>query len=83
MVLPRDLIFRGVSVRGFWLITWLRETDPGTVRSAYQQVAGLIADGTLHAPVEASYDLSRYREAFTHAERPGRTGKILLTMNGH
>jgi NADPH:quinone reductase-like Zn-dependent oxidoreductase len=81
MVLPRDLVFRGISVRGFWLITWLRETVPGLIRAAYQQVAGLIANGTLHAPVEASYDLSSYKEAFAHAERAGRVGKVMLTMN--
>ena len=82
MVLPRDLIFRGVTVHGFWLITWLRQTDNATIRAAYEQVIGLIADGSLRAPVEASYELSRYREAFAHAQRPARGGKVLLTMNG-
>ena len=39
----------------------------------------LMAQGDLVPPVEAEYDLADFRAAITHAERPGRRGKILLT----
>ena len=38
-----------------------------------------MAEGVLDPPVEATYDLADVREAVAHAERPGRSGKVLLT----
>jgi hypothetical protein len=35
-------------------------------------------DGTLSAPVEATYALADYREAIAHAARNDRNGKVLF-----
>jgi NADPH:quinone reductase len=72
------LVFRGSTVRGFWLVHWFRETAPPAVRRTIDTVLGLMADGAIDPPVEAVYDLADVREAVTHAERPGRSGKVLL-----
>jgi NADPH2:quinone reductase len=71
-------IFGGTTVRGFWLVRWFRETSPAGVEAAIGAVLGLMADGTVDPPVEARYDLDDVREAVVHAERPGRSGKVLL-----
>ncbi|MDX6556703.1 MAG: hypothetical protein QOD86_2898 [Miltoncostaeaceae bacterium] len=71
-------IFGGTTVRGFWLVRWFRETPPAEVRAAIDEVLGLMADGSVDPPVEARYDLDEVREAAIHAERPGRSGKVML-----
>jgi NADPH:quinone reductase-like Zn-dependent oxidoreductase len=39
-----------------------------------------VADGTLSAPVEATYPLQEYRAAIGHAARGGRNGKVLFSF---
>jgi NADPH:quinone reductase-like Zn-dependent oxidoreductase len=73
------LLFLGASVRGFWLARWLRERPREHVAGALATMLGLMADGTVDPPVEATYDLADVRAACAHAERPGRAGKVILT----
>jgi NADPH:quinone reductase-like Zn-dependent oxidoreductase len=75
-----DLIFRGLSVHGYWLILWLQRTPPDTVAGTYRELAALVADGTLSAPVDATYALAEYREAIAHATRNDRNGKVLFAL---
>ena len=75
-----DLIFRGLSVHGYWLNLWLESTPRGTVAQAYHELADLVADGTLAAPVEATYALSDYRDAIAHAAGNDRKGKVLFAL---
>jgi NADPH:quinone reductase-like Zn-dependent oxidoreductase len=75
-----DLIFRGLSVHGYWLNLWLQRTPQETVAQSYRELAGLVADGTLSAPIEATYALTDYREAIAHAARSDRTGKVLFAL---
>lgn len=72
-------IFRGTTVRGFWLVQWFRERSREHVRAAIDELLGLMADGVVDPPVEATYDLADVRDAAAHAERPGRSGKVILT----
>jgi NADPH:quinone reductase-like Zn-dependent oxidoreductase len=75
-----DLIFRGLSVRGYWLNLWLQTTPPDTVARTYRELAALVDDGTLVAPVEATYALADYRAAIGHATRNDRNGKVLFVL---
>ncbi len=75
-----DLIFRGLSVHGFWLNLWLQSTPRETVAQTYHRLATMVADGTLAAPVEATYALADYGEAIAHAARNDRNGKVLFDL---
>ena len=75
-----DLIFRGLSVHGYWLNLWLQRTPRDTVAQTYHELATLVADGTLTAPIEATYALADYREAIAHAARNDRNGKVLFAL---
>ena len=75
---PRDLIFLGTAVRGFWLVPWFRRASRDEQARVVGEAARLIATGALRTPVEATYPLSRAREACAHAAREGRSGKVLL-----
>jgi NADPH:quinone reductase-like Zn-dependent oxidoreductase len=75
-----DLIFRTLSVHGYWLNLWLQRTPRERVAQTYNELAALVADGTLAAPIEATYALTDYREAIAHAARGDRDGKVLFAL---
>lgn len=76
---PGDVVFRDIALRGFWLARWFSSAKPEEIQQTYAGLIGLIADGTIHVEVEATYPLEQIREALAHAGREGRKGKILLT----
>ena len=77
-VQPNAFIFRDLTMRGFWLASWFRQT-PEQVRGAVVgEIARLIATGELYAPIHATYDVSEIREAVAAAASGGRSGKILI-----
>ncbi|MDB5067954.1 MAG: trans-2-enoyl-CoA reductase [Chloroflexi bacterium] len=80
IVPPGDLIYRNLSVHGFWLKNWLDSTPSGRITETYRRVAALVADGTLSAPVDAVYALEDHRAAITHAKLSGRKGKVLFSL---
>jgi NADPH:quinone reductase-like Zn-dependent oxidoreductase len=75
----RDLVFRDVHIRGFWLAAWYGAADPEAIRDLHAGLAARLARGETHQAVEARYPLDRVRDAVAHAARPGRNGKIMLT----
>jgi NADPH:quinone reductase-like Zn-dependent oxidoreductase len=75
-----DLIFRELSVHGYWLNRWLHRTTRDAVVETYGELATLVADGTLVAPIEATYALADYGEAVARAARLDRTGKVLFAL---
>jgi hypothetical protein len=44
------------------------------------QLATLVADGALAAPIEANHALADYRDAIAHAARSDRNGKVLFSL---
>src|SRR6266581_3372098 len=82
---PKDLIYRGLSLHGFWLINWIRNAPRTEVQEIYQKLGDLVADGSLSAAVEQVYPLEQFKEAFEHSLRPSRIGKILFKFGaiGH
>jgi len=74
-----SVLFNSLTIRGFWLIEWLKSAPPQMLETAQQEILELMIRGQLKADVEAKYDLSEFRQAITHAQKSGRAGKILLT----
>lgn len=79
VVAPADIIFRDLQVRGFWQKHWMDTTSRDEIAAAYAPLAALVADGTLHAPVAATYQLEQYQDALAHATRTEGAGKVLFT----
>jgi NADPH:quinone reductase-like Zn-dependent oxidoreductase len=80
MVPARDLIFRDLQVRGFWLVNWLRTAPRAEIEETYARLDGLLRQGILHAAVAGTYPLGEYRAAFAQARSAGRPGKVLFTF---
>lgn len=72
------LVFRGISVRGFWLTQWFRRTPAERRQALIERLIGLVQDRSLVPPVAAVFPLADIQAAVAEAERPGRAGKVLL-----
>jgi NADPH:quinone reductase-like Zn-dependent oxidoreductase len=75
---PKDLIYRGLSLHGFWLINWIRNAPRTEIMETYQKLGDLVADGSLSAAVEQVYRLEQFKEAFKRSLESNRSGKILF-----
>ena len=73
-----DIVFRDVSLRGFWYSRWFSTAEPTEIRSVFGRLTGMLRAKTLRVPLEASYPIERLNEALAHAEREGRLGKVVL-----
>ncbi len=76
---PSSLVFRDLTLRGFWLVKWLRDASRDAQRALYGELIQLVASGTLHARIHATYPVERIREAVAAASAGERDGKILVT----
>src|SRR6266436_4343227 len=75
---PKDFIYRGLSLHGFWLINWIRNAPRTEIQEIYQKVGDLVADGSLSAAVDHVYPLDQFKEAFKQSLKSNRSGKILF-----
>lgn len=73
-----DLVFRGVTVCGFWLAQWFARAKDADVDALYNDLVDLVASGELRASVEGTYPLEQWRDALAHTNRGRRSGKILF-----
>ena len=72
------LIFRDIAWRGFWITRWLERAAPAESAAMFAELSALLAAGALHVPIEAVYPLDAIAAALAHAQRPQRSGKVLL-----
>jgi NADPH:quinone reductase-like Zn-dependent oxidoreductase len=75
---PKEFIYRGLSLHGFWLINWIRNAPRTEIAEIYQKLGDLVADGSLSATVEHVYPLDQFKEAFKQSLKSNRSGKILF-----
>src|ERR1700720_2395975 len=75
---PKEFIYRGLSLHGFWLINWIRNAPRTEIEEIYQKLGELVADGSLSAAVEHVYPLEQFKEAFDQSLKSNRGGKILF-----
>ncbi|QJU52654.1 zinc-binding dehydrogenase [Herbiconiux sp. KACC 21604] len=73
-----DLIFKGVTVKGFWGSRVTREMEAGKRSALFGELFQRIGSGEIELPVEAVYPFDQAREAAAASATPGRAGKILL-----
>lgn len=75
---PASFVFRDITLRGFWLSQWFRTAPAPRRAEVFGEIGKLIATGRLRAPVQATYPLSRIKDAVAAAASGERDGKILL-----
>lgn len=79
---PHQIVFRAITLTGFWLVKFLASMTPEERISLYSDLAERLAGGELRAEIEAVYNIDDMAGALAHAARAARGGKILVTPNG-
>ncbi|MBB1059756.1 zinc-dependent alcohol dehydrogenase family protein [Marilutibacter spongiae] len=79
---PGSLIFRGITLRGFWLAHWFKVTDAATRNALFAELVGLIASGQLKARVQETYGIDQVKDAVAAAAAGERSGKVMILPNG-
>lgn len=73
-----DVLFRNVTIRGFWLNVWLATLTAEQKTDLFASILGMLSDGTV-VPLEGqTFELKDIRAAVAHAQTPARGGKTLL-----
>ena len=72
------LIFKKLSVEGWWLSSWWEELGTAGIQKAIKAVFSLLLSQEIKLDIQATYPLEQFKEAIIAYQTPGRTGKILL-----
>lgn len=75
----RDIVFRDIRHRGFWLARY-RNLEPEASKQIAEQLLQLVNQGVLRTPIAAVYELVDVCAALRHAQQQGRDGKVLLRI---
>lgn len=81
-VVASSLIFRDVTLRGFWLVNWFEQASKETQMATYAELTRMVMTGELYAPIDRHFGLDDIREAVAYTWQGGRSGKVLLAPNG-
>jgi trans-2-enoyl-CoA reductase len=76
-----SLVFRNLTLRGFWLATWYREASAEQRGVVFAKLGQMLAEGSLSARIQASYPIDQIKTAVAAAASGGREGKILIEPN--
>ncbi len=76
-----SLVFRDITLRGFWLAKWYRDASAERRGAVFAELGQMIAEGNLSARVQASYPIDEIKKAIAVAAAGGRDGKILIEPN--
>ena len=74
------LIFKNITIKGFWLTNWLAGLSKEEMATVSGKVLNALATQQVKADVEAAYPLNDVKKAVTHMESSGRNGKVILTL---
>ena len=75
---PASLVFRNITLRGFWLSKWFIGATPEQRMKVFGEVAKLIASGVLKSRIQATYSIDQIKDAVGAAAAGERDGKILI-----
>jgi NADPH:quinone reductase-like Zn-dependent oxidoreductase len=70
------MIFRNLSIRGFWLFNWYKTATAEKLTTMYEHLAPMIASGTISAPIAGVYGFDQYPQALAAAAK--FSGKVIL-----
>jgi|SRR5258708_4719082 NADPH:quinone reductase-like Zn-dependent oxidoreductase len=73
-----QLIFRDISMRGFWLANWFNSAKPDAITKMYDRLTPLVASGAISAPIAGIYRFADLAEAVAVASK--NRGKALFTV---
>jgi NADPH:quinone reductase-like Zn-dependent oxidoreductase len=79
---PHQVVFRQISLTGFWLVKHLGAMSNDERAALYSDLGARVASGALEVKIAAVYSIDDIKLALEHAAREARGGKVLVTPNG-
>ncbi len=76
----RELIFKDLCLRGYWMDRWFRTHTPEEATSMMDEVCRLLRDGVMTMPVDSRFPVAEGLKAVERAFE-SRQGKVLLTSD--
>jgi NADPH:quinone reductase-like Zn-dependent oxidoreductase len=73
----QPLIYRDVSMRGFWLANWFDAATSDKITAMYDRLTPLVASGAISSPVAGTFSFGQIAEAVAVASK--KRGKALFT----
>jgi len=74
----RELIFKNIQLRGFWMDAWSRLRPALEVKNCLQQVFNLMQTKKLVLPLGETYPLEQWQNALVASQQSARNGKVLF-----
>ncbi|MFP4092621.1 MAG: zinc-dependent alcohol dehydrogenase family protein [Cyclobacteriaceae bacterium] len=72
------LIFKEITVKGFWLSRWMVESSLSTKAKLASELHSLVKKGIIPFDVGATFPLDQAGEAVTYSDTPGKSGKAII-----
>lgn len=76
-----ELIFRNISIKGFWLSLWLEKMKIIEKQNLYTHLEELINNNVIYTPIQKIYDIKEINKAIIVSKKFKRSGKILVSPN--
>jgi len=80
-IAPMDLIFKQITMAGFWLSQWFETASDADKQALFGQLVPLVASGQLKLAVDSAYSLDQIGEAVARSMGGRRNGKVMLHPN--
>ena len=72
------LIFKNISIEGFWLSSWMENLNIEDRNRAFKTVFTYLLSEKVKVDIQGTYPLEKFKEALEEYEKGGRNGKIIL-----
>jgi trans-2-enoyl-CoA reductase len=73
----REMIFGGVSLRGFWLDRWSQSQSHENMQAAYDRIFEMITGGIISIPIGATVSMAEGPGALIAAHGARKKGKVI------
>jgi len=74
---PAIAVFRGVTVKGFWLTNWIPQ-NLEKLPSLYKELIQYLAEKRVEFPSKTFDGKTQFKEAIEHSKSPGKSVKTIL-----
>ncbi len=75
---PSDLIFKQISIKGFWASQEIKKRTPAQIDALFQELIKLAESNKLHLPVQDIFDIEQITSA-GKAYYEERNGKLMIS----
>jgi len=82
IVHPANIVFKDITVRGFWLVIWLRTATLSQQQELYGMLTGLMGQGKLSTAIDSTYSVKDIKKAVAVAAGGQRNGKVVVVGDG-